>query len=227
LLVAGALHTTNNGDFPILDAASPNAVGVLNTAAQAEDFRGEYTVLAGMGPTPSASFVAYPPGPGVSLHLAPGGVGAFAFPDVGPVVPGGAFTVDDATRSLMVQVPLDGSPVALGCGGTGGHCDAATATVIRMTTTDGPTDGLSPTAMPRAVHEQVELQCATVGGDGIITVPEEAMRLLSLSNGRSPMTRVRTAFMREGVAFGINPEGMPPNRATVLVGRAILGYSNP
>jgi hypothetical protein len=227
LRITGASLASNNGDFPILETASKGALGVLNAAAQQEDFMGAYTVLAGMGPTPDPSVVVYPPGPGVTLHLTPGGVRAFAFPDVGPVVPGGAFTVDDATRPLLTNVPIDGSVVTLGCGGAGGQCDAATATVIRMTTTDGSTDGLTTTEMPKAVHEQVELQCATLGGSGVITVPADAMRLFSDSNRRSAMTRVRTAFMREGVGFGVNTEGMPPNRATVLVGHGVLGFTDP
>lgn len=227
LRITGASQAVNDGEFPIIDAPSQTSLGVLNPGALREDFAGTYTVFGGRGPTPNPSVVVYPPGPGVTLHLSPGGAGAFAFSDVGPIVPGGAFTADDATEGILTHLPIDGSAVTLGCSGAGGRCDPAIATVIRMTTTDGAVAGLPSSAMPAPVHEQVELQCATLGGDGRITVPVDAMRLLEQSNRRSPITRVRTAFMREGVGFGTNPPGMPPNRTTVLVGHGRLGYTDP
>jgi hypothetical protein len=98
---------------------------------------------------------------------------------------------------------------------------------VRHTAIDGDTTGLSPAAMPAAVSRQVEVQCADLSDTGIIQIPAEVMQLLADAHAESPITRIRAAFMREGVAIGANGEGLPPNQAIALVGHGLLGFTNP
>jgi hypothetical protein len=164
---------------------------------------------------------------GVTVEIEPGGLGAIDFPDVGPVAPGGAFALDAASRTLVSSLPLDESAVTLSCDRGDAGCSPATATVVRISTTDGALAGLPPFAMPPAISRQVEIQCAALGSDGVMTVSATVMRYLKQAHAASPITRIRTAYMREGVAFAANPEPRPPNRATVLVGRGFLGFTSP
>jgi hypothetical protein len=168
-----------------------------------------------------------PPDAALSVRLTPGGGGAFDAFAVGPLTAGSAFTLDEGSLGVLAAIPLDGAAMKLGCAQPGSSCGPAQATLLRMSTTDGPTGGLGAFEMPPAVGNQVEMQCVMLGGDGDIAVPAEAMALLAEAHRDSPITRIRTAFMREGVAIVPNAAPSTPNTAYVLVGHGLIGFSNP
>ena len=117
--------------------------------------------------------------------------------------------------------------MTLSCDRGEAGCSAATATVVRISTTDGAIGGLPPFSMPPAVSRQVEIQCAALGSDGTMTVSETVMEYLKRAHASSPITRIRTAYMREGVGFGDSAPPRPTNRVTVLIGHGVLGFSRP
>ncbi|WP_437957497.1 hypothetical protein WME76_40280 [Sorangium sp. So ce119] len=227
LRVGGAAMGENNGAFPIVAVESSEAVVVVNPRATEEAFVADHVVLAGAGPVPGNPSDPIASGDEVVVGIEPGGVMAFEFPDVGPIAAGGEFQLDDASRSILGAVPLDGTPMTLGCGGEGGRCGAAQGTLVRITTTDGSVEGALLFAMPPPADKQVEIQCIALGGDGSVTVPAEAMKLIRDAHRASPITRIRTAFMREGVASATNPAPEPRNTVHVVAGHGILGFTSP
>ncbi|WP_438009529.1 hypothetical protein WME89_13130 [Sorangium sp. So ce321] len=227
LRVGGAATGGNNGAFPVVAVTSSEAVVVANPRAAEESFAADYLVLAGAGPVPGNPNDPIESGDEITVGIEPGGEMAFTFPDAGPIVAGEAFQLDDASRAALGAVPLDGTPMTLGCGGEGGSCGAAQGTLVRFTSTDGSVDGAPPSAMPPPVGKQVEVQCVTLAGDGSITVPAEVMKLLQEAHQASPITRIRTAFMREGVASATNPGPGPRNTTYVVAGHGIVGFTSP
>ncbi|WP_437280925.1 hypothetical protein WME90_10305 [Sorangium sp. So ce375] len=227
LRVTGAANAKNQGAFPIVAVESSTTAVVVNQGATEEAFAAEYTVLAGAGPVPNNPIDPIERGDEVVVGVSPGGEMAFDFPDSAPIVAGEAFTPDTASAAALVALPLDGSSLTLGCGGPGGNCGSAQATIVRLTSTDGDVEGASPFAMPPPARKQVEIQCVAVGGDGTLTVPAEAMKLLHEAHLVSPISRIRTALMREGWARTTNAASLPPNSATLLVGHGQLGFTSP
>ncbi|WP_437534617.1 hypothetical protein WME79_10595 [Sorangium sp. So ce726] len=227
LRVTGAANAKNQGAFPIVAVESSTTAIVVNQGAAEEAFAAEYTVLAGAGPVPNNPVDPIEGGDEVVVGISPGGEMAFDFPDSAPIVAGEAFTPDTASAAALVAVPLDGSPLTLGCGGPGGSCGPAQATIVRLTSTDGDVEGMSPFAMPPPARKQVEIQCVTLGGDGTLTIPAEAMKLLQEAHQVSPISRIRTALMREGWARTTNAASLPPNSATIVVGHGLLGFTSP
>lgn len=218
--------SSNAGVFPIVAVPSATTAVIFAPAAQAEDATLDYDLLAGAGPTPGNPNDPIAGTEAITVSLVPGGGGAFHFPAAGPIVPGGAFTPDDASAALLRAVPIDGSAFTLGCSGAGGTCGAAALTVVRVTTTDADVTGLSPAAMPPPVRRMVDVLCAELG-DAPLTVPAEAMALIAEANAASPVTRIRTAFMREGFALVQNAAPEAPNPARILVGHGVLGFTSP
>ncbi|WP_437870435.1 hypothetical protein [Sorangium sp. So ce363] len=227
LRVTGAANARNQGAFPIVAVESSTTAIVVNQGAAEEAFAAEYTVLAGAGPVPNNPVDPIERGAEVVVGVSPGGEMAFDFPDTAPIPAGQAFTPDTASAAALVAVPLDGSALTLGCGGPGGSCGSAQATVVRITSTDGNVEGASPAAMPPPARKQVEIQCVAFGGDGTLTIPAEAMKLLQEAHQVSPISRIRTALMREGWANATNAAPLPPNTASILVGHGLLGFTNP
>lgn len=227
LRITGAGSAKNQGAFPIVAVGSSTTAIVVNQGAVEEAFAAEYTVLAGAGPVPNNPVDPIEGGDEVVVGISPGGEMAFDFADSAPIVAGEAFTPDTASAAALVAVPLDGSPLTLGCGGPGGNCGPAQATVVRLTSTDGDVEGASPFAMPPPARRQVEIQCVALGGDGTLTIPAEAMKLLQEAHQVSPISRIRTALMREGWAAPTNAASLPPNITTLLVGHGLLGFTSP
>ncbi|KYF55586.1 hypothetical protein BE08_45850 [Sorangium cellulosum] len=227
LRVDGAAKRGNDGAFPIVAVESSEVAVVVNPDATDEAFAATYVVLAGAGPVPGNPSDPIASGDEIVVAIEPGGSMAFKVPDLGPVVAGEAFELDDASLALLGAVPLDGAPMTLGCGGQGEGCGAAQGTIVRITSTDGDVQGASPFAMPPPADKQVEIQCIVLGGDGSITVPAEAMELLHEAHQASSISRIRTAFMREGVASATNTAPDPPNTVHALVGHGILGFTSP
>lgn len=212
----------NAGRFPIVAVPAADRVVLGNPAAAAEAaFDASYTVIAGAGPVPNNPRDPIADGDAVTVGIDPGEGGALRFPDV-TLAAGGAFTPDAPTLELMRGFPVDGRAVALRCD----RCGAAGATLALIRTSDGPTAGLSPFALPAPRREQVEIQCAVFAGDGALEVPAEAMALLAASHAASPITRVRAAYMRDGMVITGNASPAAPNPVIVAVGHGIVGFTD-
>ena len=81
--------------------------------------------------------------------------------------------------------------------------------------------------MPAAASKQVEISCAEVEGDGVVDVSPAVSRYLQAAHQARPITRIRTAFMRNGYALVANPPPAPPNRVTIAVGHQLLAFGSP
>ncbi|NUP06768.1 MAG: hypothetical protein HOW73_12000 [Polyangiaceae bacterium] len=225
LRLSGATTPSNVGSFPIVGLDGDKTLLIAAPAAAQESFDASFEVLAGAGPIPGAPVDPLVGGETITVGIEPGGAEHFDWVDA-EVTAGGAFELDDATAATLSSVPLDGASVTFSCAGEGGACGKSDATVVRVSTTDGDISGLPLFAMPTAVGRQVEIQCADLSDAGTITIPAEAMELLAAANGLSPITRVRTAFMREGVAVLSATEPLPPNPVRILVGHGVLGFTD-
>jgi hypothetical protein len=51
------------------------------------------------------------------------------------------------------------------------------------------------------------------------------MELLRKAHAASPISRVRTAFMRDGIGSIVNDAPSPPNRVVLATGRAVVGFT--
>lgn len=218
LAVSGATAAGNNGAFAIVAVPSPTEVVVGNPRATAETFTTTYTVLAGAGPVPNDLYDPFEGVAPVDVRLTPGG--GMAFEAAGATLaPGSSFALDEASRARLVDVPVTGESLTFACA----DCGTADGTIVRLTTTDGDVSGLSPVAMPAPKRKSVEIQCVALG-TGSVTVPAAAMALVRAANEASPVTRIRTAFMRDGLAVRSNEEA-PANRLALAVGRGVLGFT--
>lgn len=220
LQVSGAAKPENNGAFAIV-AVSDDGAAVANPRAVAETFAATYSVLAGAGPTPNDLYDPFVADTQVEARLSPGGEAAFQAFDV-KIDPGGELTLDEASARQISAIEPTSEPVELGCD----ECGDAAVSIVRITTTDGDTTGLPPTAMPQAKHRIVEVQCA-FPDTGRVRVPAAAMALLAQAHQHSPITRIRTAFMRDGYALASNQAPKPQNATIIVAGHGILGFSNP
>jgi hypothetical protein len=225
LQVSGATNPENKGAFAILAVDDARGVTLANPRAVAETFAATYTVLAGAGPTPNDLYDPFLADKSINVRLTPGGERAFEDFDV-QIEPGGELSLDDASAQQISALEPDGEALELGCDGDGGECGPAAVSIIRISTTDGDTTGLSPTAMPQAKHWAVEVQCA-FPDTGRVRVPAVAMALIAKAHEHAPITRIRTAFMRDGFALATNKAPKPANSAIVVAGHGVLGFSNP
>ncbi len=219
LAVTGATGAPNNGAFAIVAAPSSTELVIGNPRATAETFTSTYTVLAGAGPVPNDVYEPFDGNTPVHVGLTPGGGHAFDAMDVA-LAPGAAFELDGPSRAKLVEVPVTGESLTLACEA----CGKADGTIVRLSTTDGDVAGLSPVAMPAPKRKSVEIQCVALG-TGTVTVPAAAMALVRAANDASPITRVRTAFMRDGLAVRSNEAVRAPNRIALAVGRGVLGFT--
>jgi len=224
LQVSGAAAPENNGAFAIV-AAGDGSVAVANPRGVAEAFDATYAVLAGAGPTPNDLYDPFVADTQVEARLSPGGEAAFQAFDV-KIEPGDELTLDEASAQQISAIEPTGEQIELGCDGEGGQCGDAAVSIVRITTTDGDTTGLSATAMPQAKHRIVEVQCA-FPDTGRVRVPAAAMALIAEAHQRSPITRIRTAFMRDGYALASNRAPKPQSSAIIVAGHGILGFSSP
>jgi hypothetical protein len=225
LELTGATAATNAGRFPIVAVVDATHVVVGNPAATAETgFAASYAVVAGGGPVPNNPRDPIADDDVATLGLDAGGGGHFAFPDAA-VAAGNAFTPDTATLALLGDLPVDGAAFTLRCDGAGGDCGTADASLMLLRTTDGDPTGSSPFALPPPRAQQVEILCAFLGGDGSIAVPAAAAALIAEAHAASPITRIRVAYMRDGVTVVENP--IPPANTTILaVGHSAIGFTD-
>lgn len=219
LQIAGTGAAGNLGAFAIVAAPSATQVVVANPRAVAESFPGNFTVIAGAGPTPNDLYRPFEGVSAIELDL-PEKV-TFASPKA-TLRPGDAFTLDETSARTLVAIPLDGAATTLRCS----SCGTADGTIVRIQTTDASIAGLSPVAFPAPKKKSVEIQCVRVG-TGEITVPAAAMEFLKKSHLASPVTRIRTAFMRDGLRVHTAAAPLPANRIALAVGRGTIGFTNP
>lgn len=185
-----------------------------------------YRCSDGSAPEASARFLqrAFAPSAPIGVALAPGGEKRFEASE-SELQPGEAFVLDEASRASIANVPTDGSALTLGCSGAGGSCGEAQASIVRITTTDADLTGLHASAMPPPTRRYVEISCATLGV-GSITVPGAAMQLLRRAREEGALTRIRTAFMRDGIALVAHTPPAPPSRLVIAAGHALLGFTD-
>ena len=225
LQVAGASSAQNNGAFAILGVAAEGSVVVANPAAVAESFAGTYTVVAGAGPTPRDLYSPFRADSQVRVALERGGGKDFDAFEV-EIEPGSALVPDRDTLERLRQIDPQAGELSLSCEGEGGDCGTAAVTIVRINTTDGDIAGLPPSAMPRPRKRAVEIQCAEAD-TGTLHVPAAALAYLRDAHVASPITRIRTAFMRDGYAFASNGAGKPDNRTIIVAGHGVIGFTNP
>lgn len=225
LQVSGAIKPENNGAFAIVAVDDANGVTVVNPRGVDETFEAAYSVLAGAGPTPNDLYDPFVANSPIGVRLSPGGEAGFDPVEL-RIEPGSELTLDAASSRQIVAVEPNGEAIELGCDGDGGDCGDAAASIVRITTTDADTTGLSPAAMPPAKHWAVEIQCA-FPDTGRVRVPAAAMALIQKAHEHSPITRIRTAFMRDGFALATNRAPKPANSLIAVAGHGILGFSNP
>lgn len=225
LQLLGASKADNNGAFAIIGVDADGGVALANPRSVAEELDGQYTVLAGAGPTPNDLYEPFIADTRVRVRLSPNEEAAFDAFDV-QIEPGSELTLDTESAQQIVAVEPKAEALELGCDGPGGTCGSAAASVIRITTTDADTTGLPPTIMPPALHWAVEVQCAFPDAKRV-RVPSAAMALLHKAHERSPITRIRTAFMRDGFAQAGTQAPKPANSTIIVAGHGILGFSNP
>jgi hypothetical protein len=200
---------------------APEDQGVLSISGLAErdlhctfDSERGYT-CPGTGPAIDSPFVPSVP---VRVELEPRNAFVLAPVDV---VPGTAFELQAASEQAIVALPFAESALTLDCA----SCGEAAVTIVRVTTTDAPIDGRAPTDMPAPKKRYVELSCANVAGTAV-TIPDLALDLLRRAHAASPLTRIRTAYMRDGLAQLVSAPPGPPNRAIVAVGHGMLGFTD-
>lgn len=207
-------------DHGVLTVAGVNE-GPLACPFSAE--RGTYTCPALPAPGQAAPTTeALVHDSGVTISLAPSGYAAFDRVEA-TLTPGAAFTLDDATNKTLQNLPLDGQSVSLSCR----DCGTADVTIVRITTTDGDlTAGASPAAMPAPKAKSVEIQCVAMSSNTVL-IPAAAMKLLADTHHLSPATRIRTAFMRDGLRLVTNQPPSAPNQLVLAVGHGVLGFTTP
>jgi hypothetical protein len=169
----------------------------------------------GTGPVVGSPFLPAVP---VRVELEPGK--AFVLAPV-EIVPGTAFELQAASQQAIVALPFAEPALTLDCA----SCGEAAVTIVRVTTTDAPIEGLGPTEMPAPQKRYVELSCANVAGTAV-TIPGPALDLLRRAHAAAPLTRIRTAYMRDGLAQLVSAPPGPPNRAIVAVGHGMLGFTD-
>jgi hypothetical protein len=226
LRVDDGLDAADLGTYPIVAVLSETQAVVFHPGAAASSAAARWRVVAGGGPVPNNPNDPVSGDERAVVTFEPGGAADFGALVAGPITPGSPFVLDTASDSLLSAIPLDGAAFTLGCGGDGGQCGAATATIVRLTSTDGDVSGLSPFAMPPPARKVVDILCADLGPSGLLTVPEGAAALLAAASAEAPITRVRTALMREGLAIETNEPPLPPNPIRVLIGHGLLGFTS-
>ncbi len=212
--VTGAGDMGNNGTFAITSANATqvhftNAGGVADPATAAS-----YVTLAGMGPAGQTDTIS--DDATLTMDVTAGGTGKFD--DFSKSVAfGDAFTMDDDSAPLMTDVPMDGSAFTLSCGGTGGECNAATATALDIVTSDGSLEGLPPFLMPQPSTKSIRIFCIFLVPT--VEVPEEVSQYLADSGA----TRVRTIYTRAETVDEIEDEA----QLTLVAGHALMGFTDP
>jgi hypothetical protein len=218
LSISGATTAANNGAFPIVQLVGATTIAYANPAAVNETAGGTSITVAGVGPIPQAAgFIA----DDASMNVTFTSSDTQVFPNFTGTLADFAndFTPDTATQALITGIPTDGSAFTLDCAAN--SCADSLSRVVNIQTTDSPTAGLSPFAMPPPTTKGVLVRCTSaVGGPTSVTIPA-AYSAFIMDSGA---TRIQTTMVSGSLASGT---GLPNSRLVVLGGHSIVGFTNP
>jgi hypothetical protein len=217
----------SNARFPVLAIPSKSSLLLHAPGLQAADIReGSATLLAGAGPVPNNPRNPLLGGEQVTVGLEANPTGNFSF-DAVTLKAGADFRPDAPTLELLESFPVEPRAQILSCAGLDGECGEAQASAVSITTTDADISGLPALAFPLAVRKQVFVLCGVLGGDGSVVVPVGVMQLIERAHQESAITRIRVAYMRDGLVTVENPPPAPANPITILVGHQKVGLARP
>ncbi len=212
--ISGAINPENNGDYPILLLANNRSFIFAHPSIVAETLPAAATHvnLAGAGAIPGAAApgvlrddIALTASMQASAHFA-----AFTA-TTGTGTVGHAFTLQNP--EILNAVPPQ-TQFTVSCAAGSCLAGSATGSMLTLTSTDAPTVGLSPFAMPPPAVSRVVVRCVSIGTSSI-TVPAAYMSLVFAS---SP-TRLETSFARVSLMGG------GPAPVSVMSGHAVVGYT--
>ena len=220
--ISGATNAANNGVFPITARPSPTSLAFANPAFVAETLPAAATHINiyGVGPIPNAAS----PDPGflrddnqVTVTFTAGGGNHFETftSTTGSQTLGDDFDLDMAELNKLNGIPKDGTAFTITCDAAECPLGSAAGTVLNIVTTDAPTTGLSPFAMPPPMTKQVKIRCAVLGS-GALTVPAAYSAFLQNAGA----TRIQASFIRGALLGG------GPDNVSVVAGHAIVGFTN-
>jgi hypothetical protein len=220
LRISGATNAANNGVFPIVARTGATTLVYANPARVAETLPAAATHvnIYGLGPIPGAADPGFINNDnGVTVTLTAGGGNHFAtFTSMtGQQTFGDDFTLATAEAAKLNAIPKTGAAFTITCAAQGCPQGSATGTVLNIVTTDTPTTGLSPFAMPLPTTRQVRIRCGVLGASAI-TVPAAYSALIQSSGA----TRIQASFIRGALLGGGPPE------ISVVAGHAIVGFTN-
>jgi hypothetical protein len=228
LVISGAATAANNGAFPIMSFTAADTIVFLNPTAAAEVLpaTATFTALAGAGPIPTVGDPGFIDDTDeLTVALTTGGEGDFeSFTRAFTTAAGGIgddYQLDDASRTGIRAIPVDGSAFSLSCEGAGGTCNTAIGSVLTITTTDAPIAGLPAYVMPPPTTKQVRIRCATIGS-GTVDVSSAASAFLMTAGA----TRIQASFLRANLQTAGNSGPVPAN-TNIVAGHAVAGYTDP
>lgn len=218
--IAGANTMANNGVFPIVARPSSTQIVYANQAFVAETLPGtaSHVNVYGVGPIPGAADPGFLQNDNaVSVTLTAGGANNIATftSTTGNQTFGDDFTLATAEAAKLNAIPKTGAAFTVTCSAAGCPAGSAAGTVLNIVTTDTPTTGLSPFAMPLPTNRRVVVRCGVLG-QSAITVPA-AYSALIMGAGA---TRIQASFIRGALLSGGPPE------VSVVAGHAIVGFTN-
>jgi hypothetical protein len=196
---------TTGAAFPILGFTAPNLLNLGGTAVATVP---AFITVAGAGPVPATWNPGAPAPTGgppefladnstVTVAFVPGASSDFAAFTSAAVDVGDAWTLDTASKALLVEgVLVHAGDVTIGCAGAGGTCGAATGTVVAIDTTDTPTTGT--TDFPAPTAKSANITCTTLGTTPITLTAAQVMVLKNASP-----TRIRISIFRVGADLAL------------------------
>ena len=218
--ITGATTPANDGRFAIVGRVGADAIAYANPAfvAEALPAAARHVNLGGVGPIPGVvdpGFLA--DDASVDLVHTVGGLGGVpAFTATLPTgVVGASFPLAPAELARLAAIPRDGAGFTIACATADCPTSAAAITQLELITTDAPTAGLPPSAMPPPVTQQVVLRCSVVGASAVTVPPAYAAWLATAG-----ATRIQATFLRA------NPMLTGQAQVSALIGHAIVGYSD-
>lgn len=221
-----AAYVVTKGVFPISPGTSPSSVVQYATprnfgADEVLPADARWWLVMGAGPNPFVINPILGPAPLLQALLADTDQlsvsfdGSARFPafSVTDLDPADNFYLTFSTTDLF-RVPFDGRPYTLACRDDYEGCEADTAALLELETTDGvpPADEL---AFPPVVRTAARVRCL-VPATRSATVPADYLALL----GAAGPTRLKVTFAKVRVAE-------PNARTVVLVGHGLRGISTP
>lgn len=220
LEITGATTPANDGRFAIIGRVGADAIAYANPAFVAEPLpaTARHVNLAGVGPILGVADPGFlPDDAAVELVHTVGGVGGVpAFTATLPTgTVGDSFALAPAELARLTAIPRDGGGFTIACAAADCPTSAAAITQLELITTDAPTAGLPPTAMPPPIAQQILLRCAVVGASAVTVPPAYAAWLATAG-----ATRIQATFLRA------NPMLTGQSQVSALIGHAIVGYSD-